>query len=301
MVSPARNEEKFLPRVIKSVNKSSVRPALWVIVDDNSNDRTPNILQDASKEQRYIKTLRLNSMRPRSSFNYSYVCKIGFVYAIQLSREKEIDWEYIFLLDADTIVERTYFYEIINKMKKDHKIGIASGDIYILKKGKIKNIKYSRNDPFGTARIWRRDCFYETNGYSINQATDSISTIKANLKGWKTIRFREPKAYQLRETFSAKGLWKGYISIGEAIYHLRYHPLFVLTIGLSYIINPKFYLIIPYFMGYLVSMIRKEPRIQDEEIVEYYNKWKLDELLKKLRVQFARKFLDEKDEMKNCS
>jgi glycosyltransferase involved in cell wall biosynthesis len=280
-VSPSRNEEKFLPKVIKSVNKSSLRPALWVIVDDNSADKTQKILQDATKKYRYIKILRLNNRSYRNDFNYSYVCKIGFDYAIQLSQENEIDWEYIFLLDADTIVERTYFDNIINKMEKDPKIGIASGDIYVLENGKIKIIKISRNQPSGTARIWRKNCFNQTGGYSITQASDSVSIIKANLKGWKTVRFQEPRAYQLRETYSAKGLWKGYIIRGEISYYLCFHPLSVLVRGLSFMIKPKFYLVIPYFKGYLESMIRKEPRIQDEEIVEYYKSVRLNELLSK--------------------
>lgn len=281
IVTPARDEEEFLPRVIKSVTKGSVRPALWVIIDDNSNDRTPKILQDSSKEYLYIKTLRLSNRSHRNFFNYSYVCKTGFDYARHLSQENEIDWEYIVLLDADTIVERIYFERIIGKIQEEPKIGIASGDIYILKNRKITNLKGFRDRPSGTARIWRRDCFYETDGYSITQSPDSVSTVKANLKGWKTVRFREPKAYQLRETSSAEGLWKGYVVRGEITYHLCYHPLLVLAIALSYIITPRFYLVIPYLIGYLESSIRKKPRIQDEEIVQYFKKDRLNELLSK--------------------
>lgn len=269
LVTPAREEEEFLPKVIKSVTKSSIRPSLWVIIDDNSTDRTPEILQNATKKYLYIKKLRLNNRSYRNFFNYSYVCKIGFNYAIKLSQENEIDWEYIFLLDADTIVERIYFEGIIAKMQKDTKIGIASGGVHVLENDKVIIIKRPKNRPSGTARIWRRDCFYETGGYSITQSPDSVSIIKANLKGWKTIRFLEPSAYQLRETFSAEGLWKGYIIRGESAYHLYCHPLIVLARGLSYIIQPKFYLAIPFLIGYLESMIRKKPRIQDKEIIDY--------------------------------
>lgn len=282
-MTPTRDEEDFLPIVIKSVTKSSVRPSLWLIVDDNSNDKTPKILQDASKEYRYIKTLRLSKGSHRDFFNYSYVCKTGFEYALHLSKENEIDWEYILLLDADTIVKRMYFEDIISKMQEDSRIGIASGDIYILINGKIRSRTRFRDLPAGTARIWRRDCFYETNGYSITQAPDSVSTVKANIMGWKTVRFRELKALQLRETSSAEGLWKGYIVRGEVTYHLCYHPLLVLARGLSYMIQPKFYLIIPYFVGYIESMIRKRPRIQDGEVSEYFKSGRLNELLTKCR------------------
>lgn len=290
IMTPARNEEKFLPRVIKSINKSSFKPALWVIVDDNSNDKTPNIIQYALKEHRYIKKIRLSNEGNRNFFNYSYVCKTGFDYTIQLAKENEIDWEYIILLDADTIVEQSYFEDIIVKMQEDSIIGIASGEVYVLKKSKIIIEKRFRDRPSGTARIWRKDCFLETDGYSITQAPDSVSRVKANLKGWRTVRFREPKAYQLRETSSAEGLWKGYVIRGEVTYHLHCHILLVLTRGLSYMIQPKFYLVIPYFIGYLESMIRKKPRIQDEEIVLYYQKERLNELLSN-RLNYIRQII----------
>ena len=288
MVSPARNEEKFLPRVIESVNKSSIRPALWVIVDDNSTDETPKILKDASNEQQYIKTLRLNKRRDRSDFNYSYVCKTGFDYAIQLSQENEIDWKYIALLDADTIVEHRYFEHMIFKMEKEPEIGLASGDIYILENGKISANHNFKDRPSGTARIWRKNCFNQTGGYSITQAADSVSNVKANLRGWKTVRFQEPRAYQLRETYSAKGLWKGYKIRGKIDYYFCVHPFLILNKILSLIFQSKFYLVIPYFKGYLESMIRKEPRTQDEEMLEYCKRGKVNELLSNWSVRVHR-------------
>jgi glycosyltransferase involved in cell wall biosynthesis len=298
LITPARNEEKFLPKVIKSVNKSSLRPALWVIVDDNSTDKTQNIIQDTSNKEDYIKLLRLNkkvyqklifqnSYAALKSLNISNAWKSGFDHVIELAHRNQINWEYIAVLDADTIVERTYFDNIINKMEKDPKIGIASGDIYVLENGKIRNDYRFRDRPSGTARIWRKNCFNQTGGICITHVPpDSVSIIKANLKGWKTVRFQEPRAYQLRETYSAKGLWKGYEGRGNTTYYERYHPLLVLAKGLSFMIKPKFYLVIPYFKGYLESMIRKEPRIQDEEIVEYYKSVRLNELLSQWRYYF---------------
>lgn len=295
IVTPAKNEEEFLPKVIKSINKSSLRPALWVIVNDNSTDKTQNIIQDASNKYDYIKLLRLNkklhqefifqnSYSALKNLNISNAWKSGFDYALELTHRDKIDWEYIAVLDADTIVERRYFEVIISKMEADPRIGIASGSIYIHKNRKIDTIKCLRDRPSGTGRIWRKNCFIQTDGCCITHiGPDSVSTVKANLKGWKTVRFREPKAYQLRETSSAKGLWKGYKGRGSSIYHANYPLLLILAIGLSYMIQPKFYLVIPYFMGYLESMIRKEPRIQDEEIVQYFKKERLNEVLSKWR------------------
>ena len=44
IVSPCRNEEKFMRRTLDTVVAQSIQPALWVIVDDGSTDNTPGIL-----------------------------------------------------------------------------------------------------------------------------------------------------------------------------------------------------------------------------------------------------------------
>lgn len=292
-MTPARNEEEFLPKVIKSVTKSSVRPALWVIVDDNSTDKTTNIIQDASNKWDYIKLLRLdhkvneklilhNSYAASKNLNISHAWKSGFNHILELIHESQMSWEYIGVLDADTIVGSRYFEFIINKMEEDPSIGIASGDIYVLNNNKIIKNKGFTDRPAGTARIWRKSCFYQTDGNWITHVgPDSISNIKARLKGWKIVRFREFQAYQLRESSSVKGLWNGYKAIGSSTYHINYHPLLVLARGLYFMFKTNFYLVIPYFIGYLESMIKKEPRIQDREIIEYYKKGRLNELLSK--------------------
>ncbi len=211
----------------------------------------------------------------------------GFDHVIEIAHRNQIDWEYIAILDADTIVERTYFYDLIDKMEKEPEIGLASGDIYILENGKVSANHNFKDRPSGTARIWRKNCFNQAGGIFITHIPpDSVSIIKANLRGWKTVRFQEPRAYQLRETYSAKGLWKGYRGRGNTTYYECYHPLLVLAKVLPLMFQSKFYLAVPFFIGYLESMIRKEPRTQDEEIVEYNSNGRLNELLSNWRYYF---------------
>lgn len=283
MVTPARNEEKFLSKVINSVVTSSLTPKLWVIVDDNSTDNTPDIVRNFSEKYDYIKLLPLIKKHERDmTYHYSYVCKEGFDFVIQLARKNRIDWEYIALLDADTIVEPEYFQDIINELEKDTSVGIASGDVNILNNRAVKNIKVLKDVPSGTARIWRLKCFIETDGYSITQAPDSISRVKAILKGWKTVRFRKYKAYQLRDTSSAEGLWKGYIVKGRAAYYVNKHPLLVLLNAIYFTINKPYYTSVAFLYGYLVSFFKKERQINDENIKNYYWNTRMREYKKML-------------------
>ena len=45
VVTPCRNEEKNLPDFVQSMTAQTIRPVFWVIVDDGSTDKTPEILK----------------------------------------------------------------------------------------------------------------------------------------------------------------------------------------------------------------------------------------------------------------
>ena len=54
VITPVRNEESNLPRTIESVCAQTVRPKLWIIVDDGSTDRTALIADASAKDHPWI-------------------------------------------------------------------------------------------------------------------------------------------------------------------------------------------------------------------------------------------------------
>ena len=54
-VSPVRNESTYLQRTIDSMVAQTVRPAIWMIVDDGSSDETPTIAQRAVDQHSWIR------------------------------------------------------------------------------------------------------------------------------------------------------------------------------------------------------------------------------------------------------
>jgi glycosyltransferase involved in cell wall biosynthesis len=282
MVTPAKNEEQFLPKVIDSIDSSSLIPDLWIIVDDNSSDNTPNILSKYKSKCPYIEIYTLNEPHPRDlSFHYSYVCNKGFDKAIRLAQEKGIQWEYIALLDADTIVSPDYFYNVLKEMNINKKIGISSGSVHLLKDEDIHYVKILEDIPSGTARVWRRKCFEETGGYMITHAPDSVSRIKARIEGWDTFRFGEYEAYQLRETASASGLWNGSVVSGKSAYYLQKNPILVFLNSLDRALKKPHYTMLPFLYGYIISFLKRDPQIDDDEIKHYFRYTRLFELASK--------------------
>ena len=54
IISPCRNEAEYMRRTLNSVINQSVRPSLWVIVDDGSTDATPEILAEYASINDFI-------------------------------------------------------------------------------------------------------------------------------------------------------------------------------------------------------------------------------------------------------
>ena len=61
LITPVKNEEENLPNLIQSVVEQTIKPVLWVIVDDGSTDRSPEIIKEAQKKYSWIQSIRLES------------------------------------------------------------------------------------------------------------------------------------------------------------------------------------------------------------------------------------------------
>ena len=285
LVTPAKNEEKYLPKVAEAVIGQTVPPILWIIVDDGSTDGTPEIIEKFERQFNWIRSIRLPPHPRDITFHYSYVCKRGFDHALEFCKINDIRYNFIGLLDADTVLEKAYFEKLSTEFDKNNLLGIASGHITDMPDGEVRwaDIKKDESDrplPRGSGRLWRKECFFETGEYLIEPAPDSISNVKAILRGWETRQFGHIKAIQLRDTSGAQGLWSGYRIKGSMAHYLNKHPLLVLVGSFFYSIQKPYYIGLAYLYGYLLEWLKRSQKISDPEIRDYYWNKRLKEYIK---------------------
>jgi len=280
LVTPAKNEGDNLPFVLKSVIEQTIRPKVWLIIDDGSTDGTPQIIQRAEVEYSWIKSIKLPPHPRDITFHYSFVCKTGFDWITSYCAENEIEYQYIGLLDADTELSENFFESLITAMQNDTSLGIVSGGIHHIVNGELKWNQSNENLPAGTGRLWRRECFFQTDGYVVEPAPDSISNVKAALRGWKIKKFKSIVAVERRMTSSAEGLWKGHRVHGEIAYYFNKHPLLVLLNFANRLIERPHYTCFAYSLGYLNNFVKRRPKISDPEIRDYYWNRRLKEYVK---------------------
>ena len=305
LVTPARDEEKNLPNLIISIERQTIKPVLWAIADDGSADSTPNIIKKLINKYDWVRSVRLKPSKEIHGTRYGVVCAEGFEYAERYCERHRIHYNYVALIDSDEIVEPRYFEKIFEKFATNPKLGIASGwvgegDVYLMleeirAKGGTGDqeklwalfgtekipLEITRNDyPNGSGRVWRREC-YMVSKYGRVMGPDTISTIKAKLRGWETWRFLDIHIIG-RKSATGLGPWKYYQIKGAAGYYWYYPKRIILINGTFFLTKPPHYIGISYFLGYLKAVVGKTERIQDKEMIQYFKTQKWHQFKKRI-------------------
>ena len=126
LISPGRNEAQYMRQTLDSVIAQSVRPALWVIVDDGSTDETPAILNDYAARHDWIRIVTRQDRGKRA-------VGPGVIEAFYAGYDTITpeDYEYLCKLDLDLILPPRYFETLMLRMEADPRIATCSGKSYI--------------------------------------------------------------------------------------------------------------------------------------------------------------------------
>ncbi|WP_319507160.1 glycosyltransferase family A protein [uncultured Methanolobus sp.] len=280
LITPCKNEENHLLDLFNSLSAQTVRPLLWVIVDDGSTDSTPEMISQILSKNQWVLSLRLESKKRDIGKHVYYVYNSGFNFSMEYCRNNGMNYEYIGNIDADMVLnEDDYFQRMIDTFETNPKIGIMSSKVYSRSKNKLIEENDKGNLPMGSPRLWRKNCFNETDGYPLSYSADSVSNIIAKKKGWDLLTLDTIGATQARRTSSAGGLWKGYIIHGKSAYYRNYSFLFVVLKSFKLCFNNPYYIGIAYFYGFLLSTLCKDEKLQNQEILNYYHNEKFKETL----------------------
>lgn len=275
LITPCKNEGNNLPYLIESVLGQTVRPQMWVIVDDGSVDDTQYIIEKAVKAHEWIRNIRLNGTVRDIGPHLAAIMKKGFDFAVSYCTENRIEYTYLGNLDGDLRLPPSFYENLIKEFEADPRLGVASGGTDNIIDSMLVHAKVAEDEPSGGHMLIQKRCFEECGGIPITYAVDSVIKVKARLKGWKTRRFEENIATEIRDANAAEGYWKGFEHHGNRSYYLGHNPMHVLVRSIIYSFKKPYYIGIAYLAGYFGSLIRKKECISDPEIKRYYrNKWK---------------------------
>jgi glycosyltransferase involved in cell wall biosynthesis len=280
LITPARNEERFIEKLIQSVVEQTVLPRKWVIVNDGSTDATAAIVSRYLTKHPWVELLDLSPHRDRSFAAKVHAFNAGF------ARVQDLDYEIIGNLDSDVSFDPTYLEFLMNKFQEDPHLGVAGTIFHEEGYSSGTDSFEGQNHVAGGCQLFRARCFEDIGGYIPNKAggIDWIAVTTARMKGWKTRSFREKFFFHYRSLGTAeRSLLASNFSYGEKDYYLGGHPLWE-AFRVVYRATKKPYLLggIALFSGYVSACLRRMERPVSEELMRFHRK----EQMKKLRTIF---------------
>ncbi|PLX00075.1 MAG: hypothetical protein C0593_01785 [Marinilabiliales bacterium] len=272
LISTLRNEAENLPALLKSVKSQSVKPALWLIMNDNSTDETEKIIADAAKENAYIHPVNLEPGDKDLAWRYHRNMKFGFEKAIVIAEEKGIEWNAIGVLDGDIVFEDTEYYEKLEKsLHADNTLGIVSGELAEPINGTVGVKHRKKNFPCGACRLIRKDAFFKT-GYPVEPAADSIMRIMSHQAGYNALIITEAKAIQTRPTTTIERDIEGAKYAAYIKYYLGFPLIYILLMCGKMILKGRLKNAATFLKSYNKHKRKKSARLPIPEVRKVYRK-----------------------------
>ena len=186
LITPARNEEDNIEKVINSMISQKVLPGKWVIVSDGSTDQTDDIVKKYLQDNQWMELLRMPNHADRhfaakvNCFNSGY------------AKVKDLEFDIIGNLDADVTFDQEYLKYLLSKFSEDSKLGVAGTPF--VENGKHYDYRFTNIEHVsGACQLFRRECFESIGGYKPIRGggIDWVAVTTARMKGWRTRTFTE--------------------------------------------------------------------------------------------------------------
>jgi len=283
LITPARNEARFIAQTLNSVVAQTVLPIKWIIVSDGSTDGTDDIVRGYLREYSWIELVRMPDRKERDFAGKVHAFNAGY------ARVKHLSYTVIGNLDGDiSFDDKDYFAFLMSKFAEDPGLGVG-GTPY--RQGKsMHDYRFANiEDVCGACQLFRRECFEEIGGYRPLKGggIDHVAFLMARMRGWRTRTFPDKVCLHHRPTGTAqRGVLMAKFTIGALDYALGSHPLWEMF-RMGYQMTKRPFLIggLMLITGYAYAMLRRAQRPMPCELVAF----RRQEQMQRLKRLFKRK------------
>jgi glycosyltransferase involved in cell wall biosynthesis len=277
IIIPAHNEEAFISLTLQSLIEQTVLPSKVVVVNDNSTDKTAEIVLAFAKEHPWI------SLANKTS-EAIHLPGSKVIQAFQKGLETIDDnYDFIVKADADLIFPKNYFETIISHFESDAQIGMAGGFAYIEKNGDwiLENLT-DKDHIRGAFKAYRKNCFREIGGLKPAMGWDTVDELLCKFYNWKVVTDATLKVKHLKPTGANYNKTARYKQ-GEAFYTLGYGFFITAIASLKLAMRKgKPFLFIDYIMGFWKAKTQKKPLLVTDEQAKFIRNYRWKKMKEKL-------------------
>ena len=245
IVIPAHNEEDVIGLTLESLTQQTLLPTKVVIVNDNSSDKTEDIITSYASKYDWISLINSTS----SDKHLPGAKIINAFYKGYHTLDDHYD--VICKFDADLIFPLNYLETLTFHFNKNERLGMASGFCYIKKDNdwvleNLTNADHIR----GALKAYRKQCFLDIGKLKPSMGWDTVDELLAKYFNWELLTDKNLKVKHLKPTGMSYNIASKYLQ-GESMYKLRYGFLITLiaAVKLAYK-KQSFRLFKDYVVGY---------------------------------------------------
>jgi len=274
IISPMKNEERYVAQTLDSVVGQTAPPLEWVIVNDGSTDRSPDIVSQYARQYPWIRLVHSNaSKRSRGGHVVDLFYK-GFEHI------KAKHFDFIVKLDCDLSFAGDFFAVALQHLDDNPRLGVTSGISHIMIDGQLVAEGAAPGHTLGASKIYRYSCFQDIGGLVRSMGWDGIDEIKARMLGWEARPIRELVVLHHRPEGKQLGTFASGLERGRGSYFMGYHPMFLMARVCRQILRPRHFVDgIAMFAGYTSALLKREERIPDSSFINFLRKHQLRKLL----------------------
>jgi glycosyltransferase involved in cell wall biosynthesis len=277
IVIPSYNEEALIPLTLQSLISQTVLPSKIVVVNDNSTDKTAEIVMAFAKDNSFISLVNKTS-------EAKHLPGSKVIQAFQKGLETLDDnYDLIVKIDADLIFPANYFETIIKHFQSDPTIGMAGGFCYIEKNGDwiLENLT-DKDHIRGALKAYRKATFQQIGGLKPAMGWDTVDELLCKFYNWKVVTDESLHVKHLKPTGANYNKTARYKQ-GEAFYTLGYGFIITAIASLKLAMRKgKPLLFIDYIKGFWKAKSANTTMLVTNEQAKFIQKYRLQKMKEKL-------------------
>jgi glycosyltransferase involved in cell wall biosynthesis len=277
IVIPAHNEEAFISLTLESLLSQTHLPSKVVVVNDNSTDKTAQIVLAFAKDNPFISLVEKTS-------SAVHLPGSKVIQAFQKGFETLDDnYDIIVKLDADLILPATYFETIVRHFEENPTTGMAGGFAYIEKNGNwiLENLT-DKDHIRGAFKAYRKACFKHMGGLKPAMGWDTVDELLSKFYGWKVVTDASLMVKHLKPTGANYNKAARYKQ-GEAFYTLGYgFTITAIASAKLAIMKKKPLLFFDYVQGFIKAKAAKTPLLVTNAQAKFIRAYRIEKMKEKL-------------------
>jgi len=272
LITPCRNEAKYAGQCIESIIAQTVRPELWLIVDDGSTDETAAIVASYAEEHPWIQLVSRPDRGKRSVGPGVIDAFYSGLEAVDLDQ-----FEFLCKFDLDLDVAPRYFEILLERMAEEPRLGTCSGKAYFLHGDRFISEGCGDENSVGMTKFYRTSCFREIGGFVRQVMWDGIDCHTCRMKGWIARSWDEPglRFIHLRPMGSSQvSMWHGRMRHGAGQFFMGTGVVYMMASAVYRMLRRPFLVGgVGMMVGYLKSFLGRTERYNDKDFLRHLRRY----------------------------